>query len=101
MISATQDGVILLIPSGRFAPRRRPQSARDELPLRPLVEVLAFWSLLALGSLFTTVDVMELYAHFAMRVAIDTPTKLSMVAMAAAAPLCLWFSLRFWARLRR
>ncbi len=101
MIGAKQDGVILLIPSGRFMPRRRPQSARDELPLRPLVEVLVFWTLLALGALFIMVAAMELYAHFAMGVPIDRTTRLVIVLMTATAPVCLWFALRFWGRLRR
>jgi hypothetical protein len=93
--------VILLIPSLRFLPRRRPQTARDALPLRSLVELLLFWTLLALGGLFITVAAMELYAHFVMGVPIDRTTKMLMLLMAAAAPVCFAFALRFWARLRR
>lgn len=60
--------MLLLVSAGRFNPRRRPQPAREEMPLRPLLEVLTFWMLLVLGGLFVTMDAMQLYAAVALGV---------------------------------
>jgi hypothetical protein len=93
--------VILLIPSDRFIPRRRPRTARDELPLRPLLQVLAFWVLLATGGLFAAVAAMEIWAHFALEVTLDRPTTVLMIVMAALSPICISTAMVFWFRLRR
>jgi hypothetical protein len=71
------------------------------MPLRPLLEVLTFWMLLALGGLFVTMDAMQLYAGFALGVTLDTPEIAVMAVMGVLAPICFWIALVFWFRLKR
>lgn len=71
------------------------------MPLRPLLEVLAFWMLLVMGALFVTIDAMQLYAAFALGVTLDTPEIVVIVLTGALAPLCFWVALVFWFRLKR
>ena len=71
------------------------------MPLRPLLEVVVFWMLLALGGLFVAMDGMQLYAAFALGVAMDAPRIVLIGVMGALAPICFWGALVFWFRLKR
>ncbi len=71
------------------------------MPLRPLLEVITFWMLLAIGGLFVTIDGMELYGALALGIALDTSKIIAMAVMGALAPICFWSALVFWFRLKR
>lgn len=71
------------------------------MPLRPLLEVVVFWMLLAMGGLFVAMDGMQLYAAFELGSRLDTPTIVEIAVMGVLAPMCLWGALVFWFRLKR
>ena len=101
MIAAKLRLVLLLVSAGRFEPRRRPQTARDELPIRPLLHVLALWSLLGIGGLFIAIFGLQLYAFFSLGTALDPATRIAMAFMGVSGPICLWSALCFWRKLRQ
>ena len=71
------------------------------MPLRPLLELLTFWTLLVLGGLFVMTDAMQLYAALVLGVTLDTLEIVVMAVMGALAPVCFWIALVFWFRLKR
>ena len=79
---------------GRFFERRQPRRQTDAMPTEPLVEVIAFWSLLSLGGLmgsmaFGSVIVGQLLEPWFVAV------------LAVLAVVCLALSITFWRKLNR
>lgn len=71
------------------------------MPLRPLLEVVVFWMLLAMGGLFVAMDGMQLYGTFSLGAPLDTPRIVLVAVMGVLAPVCFWGALVFWFRLKR
>jgi CHASE2 domain-containing sensor protein len=72
---------------GRFFERHPPRRQTDALPTEPLIEMMAFWSLLALGGLMGS-----------MAFVLDGWL---VPVLAVMAVVCLTLSIRFWRRLNR
>lgn len=93
---------MLLFFAGPFFERRRRRGhARDEMPLRPLLNVLMFWLLFTTGGLFAALAGAACFAALALHLPLDRLTLVSAVAMAVCSPLCLWFSVRYLWKLTR
>ena len=65
------------------------------------MEVLILWMLLAMGGIFVTVDGMQLYAAFALGIALDSAKIAAMTVLGLLAPVCFWAAVVLWFRLKR
>jgi hypothetical protein len=57
--------------------------------------------LLAMGGLFVTMDAMQLYAVFALGIALDSGKIAVLTVMGLLAPVCFWAAVVLWFRLKR
>jgi hypothetical protein len=91
----------LFVVTEYFRRRRRPRRARDEMPVQPLLDVLALWAMLSMGSLMASISATALAAYFAGAVAFDGKTIAFLVVLGATAIALLTRAVRLWFRLNR
>jgi uncharacterized membrane protein YfbV (UPF0208 family) len=81
--------------------RRRPRRARDEMPVRPLLDVLALCALLAMGGLMASISSTALAAYFAGVISFDHRTLAGLVLLGVIAIELLRRAVLLWFRLNR
>jgi uncharacterized membrane protein YfbV (UPF0208 family) len=84
-----------------FRRRRRPRRARDEMPVRPLLDVLALIAFLAMGGLMASISSTALAAYFAGAIALDRLTLAGLVVLGIIAIELLRRAVLLWFRLNR
>lgn len=92
---------LFVIGDFRFRRRRGPRYARDELPMAPLIQVLAFCGLLGMGGLLGVVALCAAYVRFGMGLALDGPSLAVAGTAAIFSPLCVVAAMRVWFGMRR
>jgi hypothetical protein len=92
---------LLLVITDFFRRRRRPRRASDALPMRPLLQVLALWTLLSIGGLMASIAGTGIVAVLAFDVPLDRVSRYALAVLGVAAIVCLWRAVVLWFRLNR
>ena len=77
----------------------RPPRPTDEIPVRPLVDVLLYWFCSVFGGLFGSIAAMSLVVRAVEHVAFDRIELLTIGTMAVVAPFLFAIAYRSWRRL--
>ena len=93
--------MFLFVVTEFFRRRRRPRRARDEMPVRPLLDVLALCALLAIGGLMASISSTALAAYFAGAIALDRRALAGLVLFGVFAIELLRRAVLLWFRLNR
>ncbi|HKO02469.1 MAG TPA: hypothetical protein VJ032_12280 [Thermoanaerobaculia bacterium] len=92
---------MLLLLVADFFRRRRPRRARDEMPVQPLLDVLALWGFLSMGGLMGSIGATAIVAHAFGAVTLDRLTFAAAALLVMCAAICLWRAVILWFRLNR
>ena len=93
--------MILFVVTEFFRRRRRPRRARDEMPVRPLLDVFALCGFLAMGGLMASISSTSLAAYFAGAIVFDRLELVALVILGAIAIELLRRAVLLWFRLNR
>lgn len=77
----------------------RPPRQTDEMPVRPLVDVLLYWFCSVFGGLFASIAAMSLAVRVLEHVAFDHSEVITIGSMAVIAPLLFIVAYRSWRKL--
>ena len=89
----------IVTPQYRHHFRRSRQT--DEIPVRPMVDVLLYWFCSVFGGLFGSITVMSLIVGGIEHVAFDQIELASITTMALLAPALFFVAYRSWRKLNR
>lgn len=95
------DGVWLFVITPEFRRRQQPPRPRDEMPIKPMVDVLLLWVFMTLGGFCGSVGLMAMIGAEFEDMPLDHPTRVLIVAMTLAAPLFFFGTWTMWRRLNR
>jgi len=93
--------MICFIVTPEYRHHFRPSRQRDEMPIRPLIDVLLYWFCSVFGGLFGAIAAMSLVVRAVENVAFDRIEMLTVGAMAVVAPLLFVVAYRSWRKLNR
>ncbi|HSP17088.1 MAG TPA: hypothetical protein VLV78_20250 [Thermoanaerobaculia bacterium] len=79
--------------------RREFGRQNDEMPVRPLVDVILYWFCSVFGGLFTAVASMALVVRMIQKVEFDRVEALTVAAMLGLAPLMFAVAYHCWRKL--
>ncbi len=91
--------MLLFVVSPQFRREFEPSRQNDELPVRPLVDVLLYWFCSVFGGLFAAVSTMALVVRVIEQVEFDRVEMLTVAAMFGLAPLLFFVAYRSWRKL--
>ncbi len=91
--------MICFIVTPQYRHQFRPPRQTDEMPVRPLVDVLLYWFCSVFGGLFGSIATMSLVVRAMEHVAFDHTEILTIASMALAAPLLFAVAYRSWRKL--
>ena len=97
---ATIVGVLFFVAGDFFGRRRKQPRPTDEVPLRPLVDFVAFWVLLSIGAFAAAVVGFALYASTRLTLHLDRMMTVGLAALGVVAIVCLERAMHFWWRMR-
>src|SRR5512141_2368883 len=93
--------MLLRVATPEFRRRQQPPRPRDEMPMKPMVDVLLLWVFMTLGGFCGSVGLMALIAAEFEDMPLDHPTRVLLVAMTVVAPLFFIGTWTMWRRLNR
>ena len=91
--------MLLFVVTPEFRRRQQPPRPRDEMPMKPMVDVLLLWVFMTLGGFCGSVGLMSFIAAQVEGMPIDHTTRVLIVAMTVAAPLFFFGTWTMWRRL--
>lgn len=91
--------MICFIVTPQYRHHFRPPRPTDEIPVRPLVDVLLYWFCSVFGGLFGAIAAMSLVVRAVEHVAFDRIEVLTIGSMALLAPLLFVVAYRSWKKL--
>ncbi len=77
----------------------RPPRQNDEIPVRPMIDVLLYWFCSIFGGLFGSIAVMSLAVRVIEHIAFDRMEVITIGTMAVLAPLMFFVAYRSWRKL--
>lgn len=77
----------------------RPPRQNDEIPVRPIVDVLLYWFGSVFGGLFGSIAVMSVVVRAMEHIAFDRMEAITISSMAVLAPLMFIVAYRSWRKL--
>jgi hypothetical protein len=94
--------MLLFVIGAYFRRRRRGlRYSRDELPMAPLIRVLAFCGLLGMGGLLGIVALCAAYVRFVLGLPLDSLSFGVGATAAVFSPVCVFLAMRLWFGMRR
>lgn len=99
-LPATIVSVLLFIAGDFLRRRRRLRRPTDEVPVRPMVDFVAFWMLLSIGAFSAAIAGFAIWAAAAMSFRLDRLMIGGVVVLALAAVVCIERAFVFWWRIR-
>ena len=91
--------MICFIVTPQYRHHFRPPRPTDEIPARPLVDVLLYWFCSVFGGLFGSIAAMSLIVRVVENVAFDRIELLTIGSMAVVTPLLFVVAYRSWRKL--
>ncbi len=92
--------VIFFVAGNFFNRKKRPKRQTDDVPVRPLVEFVAFWTLLSLGAFCAAISGFALLGGASLGFHLTRALTVAMVAVAIAAIVLIERAFVFWWRMR-
>jgi hypothetical protein len=91
--------MFLFVVTPQFRREFEPSRQNDELPVRPLVDVLLYWFGSVFGGLFAAVATMALVVRVIEQVEFDRMEMMTVAGMLILAPLLFIVAYRSWRKL--
>ena len=91
--------MLLFVVTPNFRREFEPSRQNDEMPVRPLVDVLLYWFCSVFGGLFAAVSTMALVVRALEQVAFDRIEMMTVAIMLGLSPLMFLVAYRCWRKL--
>lgn len=92
--------MLLFVAGEFFQRRRRPPRPTDDVPVEPMLALLAFWSLLGLGGFCGASAAFVVFAGLALGFQVDGWVIAAVVVLTVASVICFERAVVLWRKVR-